>query len=76
MQMDRRGFVKFLALIAAGAAALPEQVAAFEHYYEVNTPHVASGLVSVDEIWLTGMATAPVPAYFHILAWSRSYISA
>jgi len=36
--MDRREFVKTLALWAAGAAAMPEQVKAFEQYYDVNSP--------------------------------------
>lgn len=64
--MNRRDFVKFLALVGAGAAALPEQVAAFERYYEVNTPLVDSGLVSVDEVFLTGMAQKSLPMMFTV----------
>ena len=37
MAMIRREFVKHLALLAAGAAALPSQIAAFEQLYEANT---------------------------------------
>jgi hypothetical protein len=64
--MDRHEFVRWLAVIAAGAAALPEQIAAFERYYEVNTPQVAEGLVSIDEIFISGMATKSTPCLIEI----------
>lgn len=64
--MNRRDFVKFLALVGAGAAALPEQIAAFERYYEVNTPLVDSGLVSVGEVFLAGMAQKSLPMMFNV----------
>ena len=35
--MNRREFCRYLALTAAGAAALPGQVEAFEYLYDVNT---------------------------------------
>lgn len=54
--MDRRQFVKFLAATAA-ASALPEQVAAFEQYFEINTPRIPTGLVAVDEVFMAGAAT-------------------
>lgn len=54
--MNRRDFVKFLALISAGVAARPDQIAAFEQYYDANTPAVERPLVAVDEIYLCGMA--------------------
>ncbi len=57
MSMNRRDFVKFLALTAAGAAALPQQIAAFESYYEANTPQTSEELLAVDEIWASGMAS-------------------
>jgi len=56
MTMDRRGFIKHMALIAAGMAARPEQIAAFETYYEANTPDTTLPLASVDEIWISGEA--------------------
>jgi hypothetical protein len=56
--MDRREFVKFLALLAAGAAAKPEQIAAFERYYDINSPSFLTGLVAVDEVMLHGLATS------------------
>jgi hypothetical protein len=54
--MDRREFVRYLALTAAGLSALPEQVAAFERYYNLNTSNVERGLVAVDEILISGLA--------------------
>lgn len=59
--MNRRDFVKFLALMCAGAAARPEQIEAFERYYEVNSPHTLDGLVAVDEVYLSGMAGTATP---------------
>jgi hypothetical protein len=57
MAMDRRDFVQFLAAIAAGMSAMPEQLAAFEKYYEANVPNTSEELVSVDEIWMCGTAS-------------------
>lgn len=37
MAMTRREFVKHLALLAAGAMAMPAQIAAFERTYDVNS---------------------------------------
>jgi hypothetical protein len=54
--MNRRDFVRFLGVTAAGAAALPQQIEAFEAYYDANTPMTSEPLVAVDEIWLCGMA--------------------
>jgi hypothetical protein len=66
MITNRREFVKFLALLAAGAAAKPDQIEAFERYYEANTPQ-GDNLVAVDEIWLSGMAqqSEPVAVEFY-----------
>jgi len=55
--MNRRDFVKFLALTGAGVGALPAQVEALERYYEANTPMVDEPLVAVDEIYLSGLAS-------------------
>jgi hypothetical protein len=54
--MDRREFVRFLALTAAGAAALPEQIGAFERYYDLNAAKADNGLVAVDEVFISGLA--------------------
>ena len=57
-QMLRRDFIKFLALLAAGAAALPAQIEAFERYYDRNSPPMLDGdAIAVDEITLCGIAT-------------------
>jgi hypothetical protein len=60
---NRREFIQFLALMAAGAAALPQQVAAFEKYYEANTPALMKlgDFVAVDGMTISGMATASLP---------------
>ncbi len=65
--MDRREFVKFLALLAAGATAAPEQIEAFRHYYNMNTPNTAAPLVAVDEVFISGMADRALPVTFDIL---------
>lgn len=56
--MNRRDFIKFVALTAAGTSALPQQLAALERYYEINSPQV-EGLISVDEVIISGMADHP-----------------
>lgn len=47
--MNRREFCQHLALLAAGAAAMPAQIAAFEQLYEVNTRQFGRerGIVSI-----------------------------
>ncbi len=62
--MTRREFVEHIALLAAGAAALPQQIAAFTNYYEINAAKSATGLVAIDEIYIGGMATCSVPMTF------------
>lgn len=49
--MNRREFVKYLALLAAGAAAMPAQIAAYERLYNANMPDAGSGLISVREFF-------------------------
>lgn len=61
---NRRDFIQWLALIAAGAMARPEQISAFERYYEANTPQVETGLISIDEIYIGGLAQASTPVVF------------
>lgn len=49
--MNRRDFCKHLALLAAGAAALPQQIAAFERVFDINTrPLGERDLISVEDI--------------------------
>lgn len=64
MTPNRRDFVKWLALIAAGAAAQPDQIRAFEEYYDANTPRQFSSLIAVDEILVSGMSTSSLPVDF------------
>lgn len=45
--MIRRDFVKMMALLAAGASAMPEQIAAFETIYDANTPR----RLGLGELW-------------------------
>ncbi len=53
--MQRRDFLKFLALLATPAAVKPEQIAAFEHYYDLNSPKEMP-LIALDEIFVSGLA--------------------
>jgi len=59
--MDRRDFIKFIAAMCAGAAAMPAQLEAFEHYYFVNAPKTAGSLIAIDEILISGIATRSFP---------------
>lgn len=63
---SRRDFVRMIALLAAGAAALPAQVEAFTSYYEINTPPGAGPFIAMDEIWLCGQAQKSAPVYFDL----------
>ena len=58
--MNRREFVRFMALMSAGAAALPEQLSAFERYYDINTPQIGEQFAGVDEVFLCGCASRSV----------------
>ncbi len=53
--MQRRDFLRFLALLATPAAVMPEQIAAFEYYYDRNSPKEMP-LIAVDEISVSGLA--------------------
>ena len=59
--MNRRDFVHFLAVLCAGAAAMPQQLEVFEKYYEANTPLIGTDFVAVDEIWMSGNAIGSLP---------------
>jgi hypothetical protein len=48
--MTRREFGKYLALLAAGASALPAQLQAFETLYETNLPQKTTGLIHVSDL--------------------------
>lgn len=58
---NRREFIRFLALLAAGTAALPQQIEAFEKYYAANTPLTDGELIAIDLIRFSGMATKSLP---------------
>ena len=73
--MDRRAFVKFLALMAAGAAAKPEQIAAYEHYYDVNTPATDGPFIAVDEVMLGGTARLSTVVQVRILSQSTNTLN-
>jgi len=45
----------------AGAAALPEQINAFEQYFTVNCPPGPGPFIAVDEIMLSGLADRSLP---------------
>jgi hypothetical protein len=57
MQTTRRDFVRMMALLAAGAAALPEQIDVFQRYYEANTPLIGGPFIAVDEVFIGGLAS-------------------
>lgn len=59
--MLRRDFIKMLALLAAGAAAKPEQIAAFEKYYDINSPTCEEPFVAIDDISISGLAVTNSP---------------
>lgn len=52
MSMTRREFGKYLAILAAGAAATSAQLETFERLYDVNLPQVASGLLQINDYWI------------------------
>jgi hypothetical protein len=72
MSMDRRDFIKHLALLAAGAAALPEQVLAFERHYTLNAMG-ATGLAAVDRFMICGLATSQRAVEFNIMLGNSTY---
>jgi hypothetical protein len=66
--MNRRDFIRHLAILAAGMSAMPAQVDAFEQMFELNAPRdtVGRGLLAVRHIIIGGMAkkSTPVTARF------------
>lgn len=58
--MNRRDFCKTAAILAAGAAAMPSQIAAFEQLFDVNSQHLGNvaDLIQINDIFLGGTATA------------------
>lgn len=75
MKVDRRKFIKHLALIAAGSAALPAQIQAFEKYYEENTPRVFDDLIAVDEIMISGLGGSSLPVDFVVYEGAEMQLS-
>ena len=69
--MDRKKFARFLALTAASQAAIPEQIAAFEHYFNINAPSSGGPFVAVDEIYLGGIAHESTPIIFDVLKYDE-----
>jgi hypothetical protein len=66
--VNRREFVQYLALTAAGAAALPKQVAAFEQYYDINTPRTPGPYMAMDEVSISGLVpygSTPLQTIFY-----------
>ena len=59
--MDRRAFIKSLACICAGAAALPQQIETFERLFEANAP-MSNELIAIDRFVIGGLATQSMPA--------------
>jgi hypothetical protein len=70
--MDKREFIKSMALLAAGIAASPMQVEAFERYYTANTPDAPAGrLIAVDAVTIGGLASKSMPAHFNFYTADR-----
>ena len=65
--MTRREFIRNLALIAAGATALPEQIDALEQFYERNAPAGLTTLLAVDSIFIGGIAPISTPLIFDLM---------
>jgi hypothetical protein len=63
--MDRRDFIRGIAVLCAGAAALPEQIDFFEKYYTANAP-AGELTAAVDELLLSGTATKSMPVHFRL----------
>lgn len=59
--MNRREFIHTMACITIGYAALPEQIKALEKLYSINAPKVETGLIQIDDIWISGVADWSCP---------------
>jgi hypothetical protein len=70
---SRREFIRHIALLAAGVAALPEQIAAFTQYYDRNTPAIGP-FVAIDEVYMAGMANVSTPMWLEIMCGSTTLI--
>lgn len=75
MMFSRRDFIRNIALVAIGTAALPEQINALEAIFEVNTPKLPSGLIAIDEIYLGGFASRSSPTMFEFLKENNSILN-
>lgn len=59
--MNRDEFVRFIAALSAGNNVKSQQLAAFERYYDLNSPKTKHRLVAVDDIWVGGIASVSLP---------------
>ncbi len=64
--MMRREFVKMLAALCAGASAMPQQLSAFESYFNLNTPPGNGPFVAMDELFISGLATRSLPLHVDV----------
>ena len=69
--MNRREFIRHLALIAAGSTAISQQIDALERFYEANAPAGASTLIALDDICIGGVAPVSTPLIFDLLRGDR-----
>lgn len=66
--MNRRDFCRQLALIAAGAAALPSQIEAFTNLYEVNSRGLSGvDMISINNITICGLAGHSLPTHIDLM---------
>lgn len=73
MEMTRRDWCKYMALLAAGASALPAQIAAYERLYDVNTVQLGeTGLVALRDL-VIGFRN-PCDVSMHIRIFDRSRV--
>jgi hypothetical protein len=64
--MNRRDFIKLIAVMSAGTAALPQQIAAFETFYLKNSPLLGEPFICLDEVSISGLATDSAPVRIDI----------
>lgn len=73
--MNRREFIKHIALMAAGASALPEQLQAFEAYFLRNTPLLGEPFICFDELTVAGLAEKSAPVRIAIFDGDNNVLS-
>lgn len=65
--MNRRDFLRNIALVAIGHAALPQQIEALTNIFDINAPKLSAGLIAIDEIYIGGMAEKSAPTIFEFI---------